>query len=192
MIRQAILAAGVAGAFLVGAASAAVPLTFTAVRTNLPGVVANPNGVCPNGPTLEFIPGAPVFNQGTSNLGNFTATIFECPTGPSPSPNVGSSWWFEFVDGTLFGTKSGRVTGGSASGFQFVSDFVVTGGTGFFEGATGGFAGVGGVVFGRTPLAIENLSGTINVDEPSTLASIAVGLGLLGCGMQARRRTKRV
>lgn len=162
-------------ALLASQSAGAAVINFTATRTNNPTApTVTPN--CP-GLTLAFLPGAPTFNQGTSNLGDFAATIFECPIAAPPAPNVNSPWSFAFANGTLFGTKSGNPTGPVPGGVSFVSNFVILGGTGFFEGATGGFTGRGEVIFTRTPAAIEMLVGTITTPAPSGMALFGLGLG---------------
>lgn len=157
---------------LVSGAAFAGTIAFNATRTNnrtMPSMTA----FCP-GLTLAFLPGAPTFNQGTSNLGDFAATIYECPVGPPPAANVNSPWSFAFDNGTLFGTKSGNPTGPVDGGIGFVSTFTVLGGTGYFGGATGSFSGVGTLVFARTPAAIETLTGVLQVPEPALAALFGV------------------
>lgn len=187
-----LLPALLAGSLLLlsSAPAAAVAIPFNATRTNAGPVVPVADGPCAPGLTLPFLPGAPTFNQGTSNLGDFAATINECPIGAPPAPNANSPWLFEFDNGTLFGTKFGNPTGPIAGGFGFVSTFTVLGGTGFFAGATGGFTGVGDVVFTRSPLAIETLTGSLDVDVPEPAAIALFGLGTLALAgaMQGRRR----
>ena len=187
-----LLHAALAGTILLSSAApaAAALIPFNATRTNSGPVVPIAGGPCAPGLTLPFLPGAPTFNQGTSNLGDFAATINECPVGPPPAPNANSPWLFEFDNGTLFGTKFGNPTGPIAGGFGFVSTFTILGGTGFFAGATGGFTGVGDVVFARSPLAIETLTGSVDIDVPEPAAITLFGLGTLAFAgaMQVRRR----
>lgn len=188
-----LLRAALTGSFLLLsiAPAAAAVIPFNATRTNAGPVVPVTGGACAPGLTLPFVPGAPTFNQGTSNLGDFAATINECPLGAPPAPNANSPWLFEFDNGTLFGTKFGNPTGPIEGGFGFMSTFAILGGTGFFAGATGGFTGVGNVVFGRNPLAIETLTGSVDIDVPEPAAITLFGLSTLALAGARRVRRQR-
>ena len=189
MFSKFTCAAGLAIGLLSSVSAFAAALPFNATRTNNP-TAPTLGGVCAPGLTLAFLPGAPTLNQGTSNLGDFAATIYECPIAAPPAPNANSPWLFEFDRGTLFGTKFGNPTGPIPGGVAFVSTFTILGGTGYFLGATGGFTGTGTLIFARNPAAIETLTGSIEVPEPALAGLFGLSALVLALG-RARRSEPR-
>jgi hypothetical protein len=100
---------------------------------------------------------------------------------------------FEYMFGagdTLLGTYTGDLTFNSPGLFDNRQIFVVTGGTGRFDGATGSFLGVGTVDFrGATPSAQLEFSGVLDapaIPEPATWALMIIGFGGVGCGIRRR------
>ena len=97
-----------------------------------------------------------------------------------------------FSQGTLFGTSSGRGTASGQGTATFMIDFVITGGTGRFVGATGEVTITGMIT--RTSPTTESVTGTYKgslafVPEPSTLAMFGpVGVVIAVWACRGRRR----
>ena len=135
--RYAVLAVSAALAWSGPAAASVQPFSGTIHNVTSPGA---PGGRCGAPPvlTLVFTPESTI---GTSNLGAFAVTASHCVTPTPPVTNYGGglfSWAFE-DGGVLEGTYSGTVTLIPGQPAQTVQDYVVTGGTGRFAGATGSF-----------------------------------------------------
>ena len=190
-MRTAQFAAAVAGliaAMPAGAATIAFSGTFT--NTNPP---ASPTGRCaPAASTVSIAPGLGT-NAGTSNFGSFTATNSHCIVLPLPAPYTDGLFSYAFdagdvLRGTYSGALSTTVTPGTFANLQ---NFVVTGGTGRFAGASGSFTGTGNVVFGSgPPSAFVTLSGLVNapaVPEPASWALFVTGFGIIGAALRTRR-----
>ncbi len=80
----------------------------------------------------------------TSNFGAFTPTQSICVMPPNPLTNGLFTWAFASGD-TLIGTYSGALTGvfnpTVTSVLDLTENYVITGGTGLFAGATGNILG---------------------------------------------------
>lgn len=174
-------------------ASAAV-LAFTGTEMNdtpTPG----PSALCSPGQVRVAFSPATAIVAGTSNFGDFAPTMAHCLT-PPPTTYSGGVFDFAFAAGDdLFGTYSGHFTPtGTPNVLNTFVDFVATGGTGRFLGASGAFSGVG-ILDRSVPRPLNNLtlSGRLDlpaVPEPSTWAMMILGLGLAGAAM--RRRSARL
>ena len=79
------------------------------------------------------------------------------------------------------------LTGPIPGGIGFDATFIVTGGTGRFSRASGGFSALGSVIFGMPAVVTREIRGDIDLPEPTSLALL--GLGLVGI-MGSRRRAR--
>ncbi len=187
----------VSAAVLAAAPAAAGGLAFsgTFVNTNPPAAAGGRCAVL----TVSIRDAVPFYAHGTSTAGDFTSSQSHClnsgpPAAPgaSPVPYSDGVFTYSFGVGTLSGTYTGLLTNGGAPGVvDNTQDFVVTGGTGRFAGASGSFSGTGGIRFvpGSPPAATLDFSGRVfapGVPEPATW-SLLVG-GFLAVGIAARRR----
>ena len=134
---------------------------------------------------------------GLSNFGSFTPTLSHCIQLPlamsGSSPFDLGEFVFDFASGdSLFGTYSGSVAPMAPGLFSVSQTHLVTGGTGFFGGATGSFASEGTLSFltGR-PTVTQTFSGSLNlapVPEPASWALMIVGFGLIGSALRLSSR----
>jgi len=134
-------------------------------------------------------------STGTSNLGAFSTSQSHCLTPPLPTTYDLGEFEYDFGSGdTLLGTYDGVLMFDLPGVFLNSQDFVVTGGTGLFAGASGGFHAEGYVSFlGATPEAgLAFIGGFTTPDagvpEPATWAMMIMGFGLSGA-MARRRRS---
>ena len=171
-------------------ASAAVR-TFTGTEMNdtpTPG----PSALCSPGQLYVAFSPTTATTSGTSNFGGFGPTMAHCLT-PPPTNYSGGMFDFTFDQGDVIsGTYSGFFTPtGTPNVLNTFVDYVVTGGTGRFLGASGMIHGVG--ILDRTvprPLNSLTLSGTLDmpaVPEPATWAMMITGFGLVGAAARRRR-----
>jgi hypothetical protein len=194
------LLAGAAAAPLTSAGAATVMFTGTQSNTNAPGA---PGGRCP-GFTVSIADAAPFFSTGASNFGAFTTTQSHCLDTPPPIA-AGSGavayyaglFTYAFAGGdTLFGAYGGMLTNSGSTGLvDNLQTFSITGGSGRFAGATGGFLGTGTITFapGKPPLSQLTFRGEINapgIPEPASWALLIVGFGIAGSALRnaAQRR----
>jgi hypothetical protein len=137
--------------------------------------------------TVSFINTPPFFINGVTSLGNYIAEASHCVAFPNISAGIAS---LMFPNGTLFATYTGTITPISATSFRPDQIFTVTGGTGFFADATGGWTQTGVVV--RNPDGTTNgdvtIDGFITTPAPSMLALF--GLSLAGLAAVRRRMAR--
>ena len=187
-------------AFVTSAQSAAAAvIDFSGTRTNVdaPGPAA---ARCGSRATSNIVNNPPTSTaSGISNLGAFTPTLSHCIQLPlsnaAPNPFDLGEFVFDFGGGsTLLGTYSGFLTFVSPGVFNVFQTHIVTGGTGFFAGTSGGFESSGRLTFpGGRATVTQTFAGRLDVPaavpEPGTWAMLILGFGLLGA--MVRRRSTR-
>ena len=180
-------------------AAAAVPkaadatiLSFIGTRENVNPITGLGVGRCGLGRrTVTIAPGA-ISASGTSNFGDFAPTQSHCITPPLPTTFDSGVFDFEFDIGDhLLGTYAGSLDLTTTPGlFSNLGNYLVTGGSGRFLGASGSIAAQGTVRFANgNAFASETLDGRLNlpaVPEPETWTLFIAGLGAL---MLRRRRS---
>lgn len=182
---------------LLSAPAAAARFAGTFVNTNPP---AAPGGRCA-ALTVTIGNVGPFYATGASNFGAFTSAQSHClasgppvAVGAAAVPYFSGLFTYSFARGTLSGTYDGVLTNGGSPGVvDNLQNFVVTGGTGRFAGATGSFTGTGGISFaGGPPAATLTIAGgTITapgVPEPATWSMLVVGFGTVGFAVRRRRK----
>ena len=140
------------------------------------------------GPTIASV-------SGTSNLGGFLPSGSHC-IDPASGAYFDGLFSFDFGLGdVLAGTYSGALTPtANPQQYENLQAFSVTGGSGRFAEASGGFTGTGTVTFapGALPSSFETIAGTINVasvPEPSTWLSMLLGFAAVGHSWRRSRRS---
>ena len=151
-----------------------------------------PSGSLRRGQLLGLVLALNAITSGSSNFGGFgpNAAIVSPHRRPLPSGGV---FEFDFDAGDEFsGTYSGFFTPtGTPNLLNSTVDYIVTGGTGRFLGATGTIEGVG--TLDRNPVRPINnlaLNGTLNlpaVPEPASWALMLFGFFGLGATLRRRR-----
>ncbi len=188
------------------AAAVAVASAGPALAASFSGTFANSNPPAATGgrcPALTVTIGnfGGFYATGTSNFGAFNASQSHCLGGPPPiavgapdRPYDDGQFSFDFAaGGTLFGTYIGLLSNAGSLGLaNNIQDFIVTGGTGRFLGATGSFRGEGQIAFlpGPPAATLTFTAGTITapgVPEPAAWAMLITGFGLAGITMRRRR-----
>jgi hypothetical protein len=187
VIGPALIALALAAA----APSWGATFAFTGTTTNdTPPPMPSP--LCSAGMVRVAFSSANAAVTGASNFGGFSPSLGHCLTLP-PSSYSGGVFDFTFDAGdVLSGTYSGFFTPTATPGIlNSTVDYVVTGGTGRFVGATGGFKGVG--TLDRTvprPFNSLTLTGSLSlpaVPEPATWGLMILGFGLAGGSLRRRR-----
>jgi len=167
------------------AASAGV-LPFSGTQLNY-SPAGDPAGRCAPVVTINFINSGPFFVNGTTSLGNYIGEGSHCIAFPNI---LDGEFSLIFANGTLFATYTGTVTPLSPTSFQPNQLFTVTGGTGFFAGASGQWTQTGVVV--RNPDGTTNgnvtLEGVIMTPAPATLALFGLGAMALLAGQRRLAR----
>ena len=170
----------------------AATLAFTGTRTNADSPGA-PAARCGARLTVTIRNSIGSTSNGTSNFGAFDPTLSHCITLPLPAPYDLGEFMFDFASGnTLFGTYSGLLTFNAPGIFNNVQNYVVTGGTGIFAGATGTFVGTGTLGFTTgVPRGEQSFRGTINapaVPEVATWVMMILGFGAIGASCRRRKQ----
>ncbi len=190
MLRATIVTAVAAG-LLLGSAAEAVVVTFTGnVVNSTPLIPFEP--ACGGGALISVNPGNSTQTT-SSSFGSFGITIAHCIAFPPipPFSYAGGVFDFSFASGSLTGSYSGDVTPtGSPDLVNNVTNYLVTGGTGTFAGASGAFTATGTLELASgLNINTQSLSGTINapnIPEPATWAMLIAGFGLVGMALRRR------
>lgn len=189
--------------FVLIAATIATGLAAPSTAASFVGTFTNSNppastgGRC-SGLTVTIGNFGPFYAHGTSNFGAFTANESHCLAGPPPvaigapdRPYTDGLFDFDFASGgTLFGTYVGILSNAGSFGLvSNIQDFVVTGGTGRFLGASGSFRGEGQIAFlpGPPTATLTFTSGNIfapGVPEPYAWMMLITGFGFAGLAMR--------
>ena len=187
VVGPAVIALALAAASSVSAATFA----FAGTTTNdTPPPMPSP--LCSPGMVRVAFSSANATVTGASNFGGFSPSLGHCLSLP-PSSYSGGVFDLTFDAGdVLSGNYSGFFTPTATPGvLNSTVDYVVTGGTGRFLGATGGFQGVG--TLDRTvprPFTSVALKGSLSlpaVPEPATWGLMILGFGLAGASLRRRR-----
>jgi hypothetical protein len=196
LVLLTVLLAGGSVLPLTEASASTVLFSGSQSNTNAPGA---PGGRCAAA-TVNIGNSGPFFSTGLSNLGSFSTTQSHCldsgpplAVGAPDVPYYDGLFTYTFADGdTLFGDYVGTLSNAGSPGLvDNVQTFTVTGGSGDFAGATGGFTGTGTIAFlpGQAPLSSITFSGAVDapgIPEPTAWALLILGFG--GVGAVARRR----
>lgn len=172
--------------------ASAATFTFTGTRTNAdsPGAAS---ARCGSRSTITIRNSISSTSSGTSNFGAFDPTLSHCIALPLPATYDLGEFLFDFTSGnSLFGTYSGLLTFNAPGIFNNVQNYVITGGTGIFAGATGTFVGTGTLGFTTgVPRGNQSFRGTINapaVPEATTWTMMIMGFGAIGAACRRRKR----
>ncbi len=172
------------------AAAATYAFNGTAMNDTPP---PGPSSLCTPGQVRVAFSPANAISVGTSNFGGFGADIAHCISLP-PTSYSGGVFDFAFAAGDhLTGSYSGFFSPTATQGLLNTTvNFVATGGSGRFLGASGAFQGVG-TLDRRVPRPLNNItfSGKLDlpaVPEPATWAMLTLGFGLAGAALRRRRR----
>lgn len=174
------------------ASAALVSFTGTEMNDTPP---PGSGGGCAGGQVYIAFSPSTAITAGTSNFGGFGPTMAHCLT-PPPTAYSGGIFTFAFDAGDEFtGSYSGFFTPTDvANVLNTTVNYIVTGGTGRFAGATGSIQGVG-ILDRSVPRPINNLTlnGTLDlpaVPEPATWAMMILGFGMVGA-LGRRRKAVR-
>ena len=177
-------------AFSVPASAATVAFTGTRSNADAPGAAA---ARCGPRLTISIRNSVNSSSTGMSNFGAFDPTLSHCILLPLPAPYDLGEFLFDFASGnTLSGTYSGMLTFNAPGIFNNVQNYVVTGGTGIFAGASGSFVGTGtlGLTTG-IPRGEQSFRGSINapaVPEAASWMMMIMGFGVVGVTLRRRKQ----
>ena len=197
MNHVAVLAAAclVASSTAVATTANAATLIFTGTRGNVdsPGL---PSARCGAQTTISIRNSANSTSTGTSNFGAFDPTLSHCIQLPVTGPYTLGEFLFNFAAGnTLTGTYDGTLTFNAPGVFNNLQNYVVTGGSGMFAGASGSFTGTGTLSFlGQAPTGTQTFRGSINVPgvpEPASWLLMITGFGAVGGALRRGGAVRR-
>lgn len=184
------LAALATATFATPATAATVAFSGTRSNADSPGAAA---ARCGARSTINIRNSINSTSTGTSNFGGFDPTLSHCIQLPLPAPYDLGEFLFDFASGNkLFGTYTGLLTFSSPGVFDNLQNYVVTGGTGIFAGASGTFVGTGTLGFTTgVPRGEQSFRGSINVSavpEAASWTMMIVGFGMVGAACRRRKQ----
>jgi hypothetical protein len=187
MTRVILKGAVALAAVAVSTLAQADTLSFTGSMTGLG--VTGPDASCAPYPFRGVI--SPSSTVGHSSLGDFAYSHSICLDG-APGTSMGT-FLFDFGLDSFLGTMSGTAT--PSATIPGTSDtlfsYVITGGTGRFLGASGGFTGTGTAdPRVRPSLVAIKFDGSIGapaMPEPATWAMMLLGFGCIGASLRRQR-----
>jgi len=187
-ILRTMAAAIVALAGLVSALPSAAAVIDLDGTIYISAASASPNGRC--------APAITITNENVtttlSNLGSFVFNMSECIYPPPPTSTFDGLFSMDFADGSVWGTTYSDLTeSGTPNVFNIDGLFVVTGGSGAFEGATGELTKRGLLDrrhFPPVATALLTFVGSVVVvPEPETYALMLCGLAVLAFVVRRKR-----
>ncbi len=190
MFRKTCVAAGLAVTLCAEASAALVNFSGTMLNTNAPPTM---QGRCDPGRLLIEISPLLGTAAGTSTVGDFSFTQSQCASVP-PMTTTDGLFELLFEDGsTLLGTLEGTVSAPDMMGARAVmNNFVITGGSGRFLGASGAFTGMGTLSFAAGLARVEQtFTGVIDAPEiPLPAAAMLFPAGIAAFALARRRRAR--
>lgn len=202
-----------AATFLAASPAAAGMVDVSGVRQHIN--ILNPPGtgrcaaiprVPPYAATVDIVPGPGIPSSSGSEVrfGAFAGTMSHCIVTAPPTPFEEGLFSWAFTNGdVLEGIYTGSVSmTGTPNLFDASIDYVVTGGTGRFLGASGTMFETGSFLRGPNPQGpgfITDWDGTFSgrlslpaIPEPGTWVMLIAGFGIAGASMRRRAAGTRV
>jgi hypothetical protein len=205
----AALALALSTGLVLPAAAEAASVTISGSRQHVNIIAAGPSGRCPIIPrsppyirtvTIEPGPGLPSSSGTMDPFGPMVPTMSHCVESGPPTLFGDGIFTWEFANGDLLeGSYAGEVLGtADPNFFTTVTDYVLTGGTGRFLGASGSIFEEGsfrrgprqdGVPGGQTRFS-GTFAGQLDlpaIPEPASWALMIMGFGAVGVRLRRRR-----
>lgn len=198
MVKQVVVAVGMAATSMMISPAQSAIVAFTGTRENVTRPPVPNTGRCaPTFVRTIVIAPSALSSTGTSNFGAFTADMSHCEaTATLPRDVIDGRFTFNFMAGdSLFGSYTGQNTPGQGVA-DVLHNFVVAGGSGRFAGATGTIVSRGTLRGATVDGALAGVfSGTLDgtldapgIPEPASWAMMIAGFALSGAAARSRVR----